>query len=227
MHALPNTGSGLVTSVGSIRETVLGGDLTARLDLRSLIQRPDLYGIGPLDRLTGEVTILDGLASVATVRDGQVVVTTDLGGSVPFFVWAYVPYWLDVAVPPTVEGVDGMASFIVHIAAELGIDVSQAFPFLLDGAPEWIEFHIVDNTDDEPHTPELHEKIKARFQLEDRAMRMIGFYSEHDRGVFVPPGSPVHIHFSTEDGTSSGHLEQAEWGPGMTLRLPVVGGTSA
>jgi hypothetical protein len=51
--------------LGSQRQTIMTGDRAAHLDLRSLKGRPHLYGIGPTQGLTGEVTIADGRPSLA------------------------------------------------------------------------------------------------------------------------------------------------------------------
>jgi len=42
---------------GSQRQTIMTGDRAAHLDLRSLKGQPHLYGVGPIEGLTGEVTI--------------------------------------------------------------------------------------------------------------------------------------------------------------------------
>ena len=36
------------------------GRLAAKLDLRALAGQPDIYGIGPIEQLRGEVTIING-----------------------------------------------------------------------------------------------------------------------------------------------------------------------
>src|SRR5215831_18608870 len=77
--------------VGSQRQTVMTGDRAARLDLRTLKGRSHLYGIGPIEGLTGEVTIADSRSSLARVgADGIVHVTESYEAGVPFFVWTEV-----------------------------------------------------------------------------------------------------------------------------------------
>jgi hypothetical protein len=62
--------------LGSQRQTIMTGDRAAHLDLRTLKGRPHLYGIGPIEGLTGEVTIADSRPSLARVgADGLVHVT--------------------------------------------------------------------------------------------------------------------------------------------------------
>jgi hypothetical protein len=45
--------------IGAQRETIMNGKLAAALDLKTLADRPHLYGLGPIEELRGEVTIAD------------------------------------------------------------------------------------------------------------------------------------------------------------------------
>jgi len=63
---------GEVRWIGEMRKVMREGDLTGRVDLRSLAGRPHLYAVGPLEGLRGEVTIWDSKASLATLKKGEV-----------------------------------------------------------------------------------------------------------------------------------------------------------
>jgi hypothetical protein len=204
-----------VHHVGAQRD-VTAGDLSPHLDLATLRALPHLYGIGPLDRLTGEVTILDSKPSIAQVADFAIQTSTHLAGGVPFFVWSQVSRWGEHAVPPSATDLAGIQPFIARTATDAGIDADRAFPFLLIGTPEWIDFHVWESPG---HGA---EPARVSFQLDHRPMHLIGFYSEVHRGIFIPAGSFVHIHLRTDDDTASGHLDDARWGSGMTLLLPAT-----
>ena len=60
--------------IGSLREAVMMGKRTALLDLRTLKDRPHLYGIGPIEGLAGEATIANGRPSLARVGADRLVV---------------------------------------------------------------------------------------------------------------------------------------------------------
>src|SRR5215471_13866040 len=83
--------------IGAQRETMANGRLAAKLDLRALAGQPDIYGIGPIEQLRGEVTIINGHSALATVAsDGKVQVKESFETGVPFFVWSRVPVWRPV-----------------------------------------------------------------------------------------------------------------------------------
>jgi hypothetical protein len=56
MNVTASLGHG-VRWAGAQRD-VLGGDISGRVDLAELAAIPDLYGLGPLEGVRGEVTIL-------------------------------------------------------------------------------------------------------------------------------------------------------------------------
>jgi len=62
--------------IGAQRQTIMNGKLAAALDLRTLADRPHLYGLGPLEQLRGDATIADSRPALARVGpDGMVKVT--------------------------------------------------------------------------------------------------------------------------------------------------------
>src|ERR1700755_833569 len=59
--------------IGAQRDTIMNGKLAAALDLKTLAERPHLYGVGPIEQLRGEVTIADSRPALARVGpDGAV-----------------------------------------------------------------------------------------------------------------------------------------------------------
>ena len=82
--------------VGAMRDAIMMGRREATLDLRTLKHQSHLYGVGPIEGLTGEVTIADSRPSLARVGpDHRVHVAETFEAGVPFFVWAEVPAWRD------------------------------------------------------------------------------------------------------------------------------------
>src|SRR5215831_10138437 len=104
--------------VGAQRETIANGMLSAILDLKTLVGEPDLYGIGPIEHLRGEVTIINGRSALATVRpDRTVEVNESFDAGVPFFVWSKVPVWRPMSVPQEVRSLHDLEQFIPKAAA--------------------------------------------------------------------------------------------------------------
>jgi acetolactate decarboxylase len=205
--------------LGSQRQTILMGDRAAHLDLLTLKGRPHLYGIGPIQGLTGEVTIAEGRPSLARVGDDHLVhVTESYEAGVPFFVWAEVSAWQTKELPEEVGTYPELEKFVGEAGARAGL--TQAFPFVLTGRPELIDFHIVNATPDTPPGMAGHQKIQIPFELRGQDVTFVGFWSNQHQGIFTPMGTNMHAHFQTLDNKISGHVQGLKLAQGMRLGLP-------
>jgi acetolactate decarboxylase len=206
--------------VGSQRETIMMGKRTALLDLRTLKGRRHVYGIGPIEGLAGEVTIVNSRPALARVgADRLVHVVESYDSGAPFFVWAEVAAWQTEVVPSSVRTVKDLETFVGNVGAKVGL--TQAFPFVVTGMPELIDFHIVDAKPDTPPGMADHAKIQIQFDLRRQEATLVGFWSSQHQGVFTPMGANMHVHFQTTDNKVSGHVQGLDLGQGgMTLSLP-------
>jgi acetolactate decarboxylase len=205
--------------IGEMRNVHRKGDLTGHVDLRSLAKLPHLYAVGPVEGLRGEVTIADGAPLTSQVREGKVIVDRSFHHKACFLVYAQVEHWQELPVPETVKTAADLEQFVWQLASAR-LDVSQPFVFRLTGKPAIVDYHIVNKTDDLPHNPEQHEKVKFRLQLKDQPMEIVGFGSDQHQGVFTHHDSKLHMHVRTTDGSTGGHVDGLQLTGGLTLRLP-------
>ena len=202
---------------------VLGGDISGRVDLAELAVIPDLYGLGPLEGVRGEVTIVRGVPSIARIDHGVVVTTKVWNVRACFLVWTQVPAWHTRAHDDAAVDFDGIEHAAVLLARERGIDVSRPFPFFVDGVASDAVLHVLDKRDGLPHTPERHEQAKVRQRLAGIPVELIGFHSRHHHGVFTPKDGNVHAHARTADQSVSGHVETIRFTPGARIAVPAAG----
>jgi len=211
-----------VTWQGAQRD-VLAGDIQGHVDLAPLATLANLYGLGPLEEVKGEITILDSAATVARVTDdGGIAITTGFSHRACFLVYSQVQRWQKVVLPEDVIDEKTLEAALPDLAAEYGIDTSEPFPFLLRGQPDRLVFHVLNKTDGLQHSLELHEKAKIKFTLEDTGIEVIGFYSSSHRGIFTPGHSAIHIHVRSNDGLASGHVDTLSFPGGIDLFLPLA-----
>jgi len=207
--------------IGAQRETIMNGKLAAALDLNTLAGRTHLYGLGPLERLRGEVTIADSRPALARVAPyGTVSVTQSFAAGAPFFVWAEVPRWITTTIPAEIRSYEDLERFVPRAAEAAGLDAEKRLPFLVLGHEDLIEFHILNRIGDSPHNMEEHKKIQIKFELAKAEATIVGFHSTRHRGIFTPGDSNIHVHFQTPDNDQSGHVQKLEIGDGATLHLP-------
>ena len=207
--------------VGSQREAMGAGKREAQLDLRTLKGRPHLCGLGPLEWLSGEVTIVDGRSHLGRIGPGQTLqVTESFEAGVPFFVWAEVPAWNTLPIPAGVESIPQLEAFVADAGRRNGL--TQAFPFLLTGAAEKVDFHVGNSTRDTPAGMEAAMHTAVSFTLQKQPATYVGFWSNQHRGIFTHADQDTHVHLLTPDNKFSGHVDALVAGAGMQLRLPKI-----
>jgi acetolactate decarboxylase len=205
------------------QKDVLGGDTHGHVDLEQLSELDSLYGLGPLEKVSGEVTILDSKPFVARVQeDGSLEVENSFNNRACFLVYSQVPRWQRISLPEDIIDEKTLERELPALVAEYGIDPDAPFPFLLKGQPDRVVFHVLNKTDQETHTPELHEKAKVKYVVEDTGIEVIGFHSHNHRGIFTPGNSSIHLHLKSEDESLSGHVDTLTFPQGLALYLPVV-----
>src|SRR5262245_47381465 len=96
---------------------VLGGDISGHVDLVELAALADLYGLGPLEGVRGEVTIVRGVPSIARIDQGRVVTTDTWNVRACFLVWAQVPAW-QTRVEKNPVDLDDVERAVVTLAGE-------------------------------------------------------------------------------------------------------------
>jgi hypothetical protein len=190
--------------------------------LASISDLQNLYAVGPAERLQGEVSIFDSVPSISRIIDGTLKIETNFNLNACFLVYAQVSAWHRVTIPTAIVDEATLESYIVKVASELGVNVSQPFPFLINATAERAMFHVLDKRDGLTHNPELHEKAKVRFVLQREPVEVIGFYSNRHRGIFTPGDANIHMHVRSADGRMAGHLEKIQLERGATLAVPRV-----
>lgn len=85
--------------IGEQRQVVKFDDLTDRVSIQELSKTSPLYGIGPVSKLQGEITVVDGQCFISDWVNGKEVVTKDCSKKAPFFVYGYFPESVQVKLP--------------------------------------------------------------------------------------------------------------------------------
>ncbi|MBL8821115.1 MAG: acetolactate decarboxylase [Planctomycetia bacterium] len=206
--------------VGQMRKVMRDGDLTATIDLAQLSKRKHLYALGPIEGLRGEITIWDSKPSLARIVVDRVSTTESFQSKACFLVYASVDSWQEVQIPQEIRDDKSFEKWLVQTASKHGVNTKRPFPFLLKDTAQKVVFHVVNKTDDSPHSQAKHEAIKKKFTLENTSVKLLGFYSDSHHGVFTHHDSNIHLHVITTDEKQSGHVESIQFGKEARLLLP-------
>lgn len=213
------SGFAQVKSFGSMSE--MGkSNFEATIYLDSLSSKTNLIGLGPLGKMQGEITVVDGIPMNARVQeDGSIQVSQSWKLSAPFFVYAEVSQWVKIPINTTVSNLVELQAFIENQAIAMGYDLTVPFPFKLSGSFDYQVIHVV-----MPRSAEVPGyvagKNNEKFELTNISGDMIGFYSQAGQGIYTHKDSFIHVHFVSADRTQMGHVDQVEFSGEMMLFLP-------
>jgi acetolactate decarboxylase len=205
---------------GALSTIMHEGDLRAVIALDSLKHLPNLYALGAMENLKGEILIYDGEAIVASVQDNTVHVTRDFEHKAALLVYAQVARWREIKIPEGVQSMKALESFIAQSAKQRGLKQDAPFPFLLRGAIN-VDWHVVDWAEgDAVHTHAKHKASGLHGKLEQQPVEILGFYSEQHRGIFTHRDSNAHLHVKTVAGGLAAHVDGLKLNGEASLLLP-------
>ncbi|MEC7264637.1 MAG: acetolactate decarboxylase [Bacteroidota bacterium] len=195
-----------VHNTGSMKD--MGNTYDLHILLDTISPKSHLYGMGPYDRMKGEITVIDGKPYFATAfEEGKYQVDNDWDIRSPFFVYADVKEWKVFKITSSFNCVEGIQDVVASIAKAKGYDLKQPFPFMIKGPFDELTAHIV--TPRNPEVEGYREGVKSqKFTFEETEGELVGFYSENHQGVFTHADSFVHIHYLKKDKTFMGHLDE-------------------
>lgn len=195
-----------VHSVGAMKD--MGNTYDLKVWLDTLPQKSHVYGMGPYDRMKGEITVVDGKPFHASAfEEGKAVVGQSWDIRSPFFVYSQVPEWEAFDINGPLNSVQEIQQKVAALASEKGYDLKEPFAFRLAGEFDELTVHIVTprNPEVEGYRPDVKSQ---KFISEKEKGQLIGFYSEQHQGIFTGSKSFVHVHFLRNDQTFMGHLDK-------------------
>lgn len=210
-----NDGTAAPTIVGEMRNVMQKGELRGVIDLDSLSGTDHLYGLGPVENLTGEIMILDGKGYKATVEEGTIAVVETFQMKAPFFGYATIESWTEAVLPDSVTTLILLEQFL----SENSNHVSQPFFFRLTATIDNARIHVMDLPEGvKVSSPqEAHSQGKKSFTLTNKEVELLGFFSTEHKSIFTHHNSLVHVHLITRDKKQMGHLDDLKIRSGKAI----------
>jgi acetolactate decarboxylase len=216
---LRSAGAGDVWITGAMRDAMWKGEIFGKINLDTISDKTNLYGLGPVEYLSGELLITDGRCYRSTVVSATEMKVEEIWDvKAPFFVRATVPAWKETALPDSIVSLPLLESYLNQITQK----ERRPFAFQIKGPIETALIHIVNlppgtqvSSPDEAHQGIQHYSISNTEAL------IVGFFSTEHQAVFTHHDTFMHLHLMTEDKKQMGHLEEASFQAGrMRLLLP-------
>lgn len=201
------------TAIAQVRHTGAMSEMgksgfSPTISLDSLQRNKGLVALGPLGKMQGEITIVEGkIYAGVSHADGSIEVMDDWSVQAPFLVYADVTDWEKFPFQGNVESMIQLEELIVKAAESSGVNVNEPFFFRIQGVFPQMTTHIVT-----PRSPEIIGYIAGQNQKNyehfQESGELIGVYSKVGKRIYTHHDSEVHIHYLNSAKDFSGHLDK-------------------
>lgn len=193
------------------------GELEAKILLDTIANKKGLYGIGPLSGLRGEILINDGQIYVSKVlTDSTMEVLQPTNVTAPFFVYAHNTDWQTTSLPNNVRTIADLEKYVDANSQTL----RRPFAFKLSGSIQSATIHIQNlAVGTKVSSPKEAHSGQVKYQLGEKEVDIIGFFSTEHQGVFTHHDTYLHLHLITKYKQQMGHLDEVVLGQ-MQVYLP-------
>lgn len=210
---------------GALHE-LMHGQTAGRVQLRDAALGQLSLGVGALEGLGGEITLLGGRVWLARAAGGRVVLQSgnvhEVGAAAALLVVGEVEHWqsapLGQDVPP--ERLDDVLEARLVAA---GFSPDAVAPLVVRGGIATLRGHVLDGSALPPGSGHSeHARLGVGIDLSEPSgdTTLVGFYSRHHAGTFTHMGERSHLHMVNESLGQSGHVDAVSLRADAELRLP-------
>ena len=208
-----------VKIIGQMKNVMWKGELYGNINLDTIANKTNLYGLGPVEYLSGEILIIDGKSYKSTVvSDSTMKVEETYKIKAPFFGYANISKWTEQILPDSIPSIQQLEQYLDKISKTL----PRPFLFKLFGTVDQATIHIVNlpkgakvSSPDEAHNGQIN------YELNNEQSEIIGFFSTKHKAIFTHHDTFLHMHLITIDRKKMGHLDEVLFKKGtMKLYLP-------
>ncbi|MBO3700735.1 acetolactate decarboxylase [Roseivirga sp. E12] len=196
-----------VEHFGILREIMMQQKLEANANLMDLNGKSNTYALGALEGLSGEILILDGKPLNGLAKQGQLKINRSFDYKATLLVMTQVKDWHKVSLEGMIENNSDLQALVAREAEKRGINTDEAFPFLLKGDFEEIEWHVINAAEATAQNHDAYKAAGLKGKGGYSGASILGFYSNQHEGVFTHHGSYLHMHFVNDEETEMGHVD--------------------
>lgn len=208
-----------VKIVGEMKNVMWKGQLYGNIKLDTITNKTNLYGLGPVEYLSGEILIIDGKSYISTVVfDTTMKVEETYNINAPFFGYANISKWTEQVLPDSIQTIQQLETYLDKVTK----NSPRPFMFKLSGTVEQATIHIVNlPKGSKVSSPDEAHKGQKNYELKNEQSEIIGFFSTEHKAIFTHHDTFLHMHLITADRQKMGHLDEVLFKKGtMKLYLP-------
>ena len=142
---------------GALKNMMHKGDISAKVDLKEFENATHFYALGAMENLKGEIQIFDSKPFNTMVVDSALHFDNSFNKKATLLVHASVHKWKSFTIPENIITYKELEVYVSQTAKENHININDPFPFLLEGVPKSINWHVINWKDgDMEHSHEKH-----------------------------------------------------------------------
>lgn len=208
---------------GALKNMMRKGDISSKVELKDFENIEHFYALGATENLKGEIQIFDSEPFISNVVDSTLAFDNSFNKKATLLVYASVDKWNSFKIPENIVTYKELEIYISQTAKDNQIKVDKPFPFLLEGKPKYIDWHVINwKNGDTEHSHEKHINSGLNGRLNNKQVEMLGFYSDSHHAIFTHHTTNMHIHLKTVDNKIAGHVDDLNLEKGMILKLPNI-----
>lgn len=201
-------------------KTIMSGNIQSAIALDSLSNQENLYALGAVENLKGEIQIFNSKPKNSSIVDSSIHISDTYDINASLLVYTNVEEWIDFQIDSQLTKSD-LESQIFSKAKENKINTDKPFPFLIEGTITSLNWHVIDWKDgDTIHNHKKHKESGLNGILNEVEIQIIGFYSTKHKAIFTHHSTNMHMHFKTVDNKVAGHIDDLISNNPVTLKLP-------
>lgn len=198
------------TQIYGALKLIMKGDLSAHFNLVDLKGNPNIFGLGNLENLKGEIIVIGSQPYISRVIGNDVEVDSSYNYKAALFAYNEITEWI---ADTNVTGLN-ISDLETLLEGEKETNPGPV-ALLFTGKVKSLDWHVLNWAEgDTVHTHEKHKSSGQHGTARDEMVTIFGYYSNNHKGILTHRYSSLHLHFINEAKTISGYVDDVTFGKG-------------
>lgn len=205
---------------GSLSAVMMRGDISAKIAMDTLFKANNLYAVGALENLEGEILVLNGISYISSVADSAIKIDFTFIKKAALLVYTQVTHWDTIKIMQQVRDMGELEAIIASVIKKRHL--TQPVPFQLQGNVESLEWHVIQpkkGGEQSGHEGHMNTGFKGILKNENNVF-VLGFFSTQHQGTITHHDSFTHMHFKSGNDRLAGHVDNIIPKGEVNLLLP-------
>lgn len=199
-----------INIVGTMKNVMWKGALYGTINLDTISNKKHLYGLGPVEYLTGEILIIDGKSYKSTVLTNKTMKVEEIFKvKAAFFGYTNIQNWEEQTLSDSIQTLGQLETYLDLKTKS----AKRPFMFKLTGTIDHATIHVVNlPKGSKVSSPDDAHNGQTNFELTNEQVDIIGFFSTEHQAIFTHHDTFLHMHLIAADKTKMGHLDKVIFG---------------